>query len=44
MLSIELTGILGLLFAAVATGMVATRLQRKGAPETGTSTRTIKSA
>jgi hypothetical protein len=44
MLSIELTGLLGLLFTIVAVGMVATRLGRRSAPQAGTSARRIKSA
>lgn len=44
MLSIELTGLLGLLFTIVAVGMVATRLGRRGAPQSGISARSIKKA
>ena len=44
MLSMELIGMLGLLFAAVTAGMVATQLGRRSAAEAGTPTWTIKSA
>jgi len=44
MLSIELTGLLGLLFTIVAVQMVATRLWRKSVPQAGTSARSIKKA
>jgi hypothetical protein len=44
MLTIEMTAILGLLFTAAVMGMVATRISRKSAPQTGGATRDIPRA